>query len=77
VIGIPDPVWKQRVKAIVVRTPDRTVSEDELIEHCRGLMASYKKPSTVEFVDSLPRKGAALDYDELDRSYGGGGYPGG
>ena len=76
VIGIPDPVWKQRVKAIVVSKPGQTVSADELIEHCRGLMASYKKPSMVEFVDSLPRKGTAIDYDELDRSYGGGGYPG-
>jgi hypothetical protein len=30
----------------------------------------------IEFTDALPRKGWAVDYDELDRSYGGGGYPG-
>jgi len=30
-------------------------SADELIEHCRSLIASYKKPRSVEFVDTLPR----------------------
>jgi hypothetical protein len=40
-------------------------------------MASYKKPRTIEFVDVLPRAGFAIDYDELDRRFGGGGYPGG
>jgi fatty-acyl-CoA synthase len=28
---------------------------DELIEHCRERLASYKKPSAVVFVDALPR----------------------
>ena len=28
------------------------------------------------FADELPRQGWAVDYDELDRRYGGGGYPG-
>jgi hypothetical protein len=30
----------------------------------------------VEFADELPRQGWAVDYEELDRRYGGGGYPG-
>jgi hypothetical protein len=30
----------------------------------------------VEFVDELPRQGFAVDYDALDRRFGGGGYPG-
>ncbi len=76
IIGVPDRRWTQRVLAVVVLDSGAAVSESELIEHCRAHIASYKKPSTVEFTDALPRKGWAVDYDELDRRYGGGGYPG-
>lgn len=77
VIGVPDPVWTQSVKAVVALHDGATVTADELIEHCRARIASYKKPRTVEFVDALPRAGFAVDYDALDRRFGGGGYPGG
>jgi len=79
IIGVPDPKWTQRVVAVVVRAegPDgQAVTPEELIAHCRSLIASYKKPSQVEFVDELPRKGWAVDYDALDERFGGGGYPG-
>jgi acyl-CoA synthetase (AMP-forming)/AMP-acid ligase II len=49
---------------------------EEVIEHCRSHIASYKKPKVVEFVESLPRQGWAVDYDALDEQFGGGGYPG-
>jgi hypothetical protein len=39
-------------------------------------MASYKKPHSVVFVDELPRRGNVVDYDVLDATFGGGGYPG-
>jgi long-chain acyl-CoA synthetase len=77
VIGVPDEVWAQSVKAIVAVRSGMAVSPDELIQHCRSRIASYKKPRTVEFVDALPRQGYAVDYDALDAAYGGGGYPGG
>ena len=54
-----------------------TASADELIEHCRTAIAAYKKPRTVEFVDTLPRAGLLVDYDALDARFGGGNYPGG
>lgn len=76
IIGVPDPRWTQRVLAVVVLQPGADVAGEELIEHCRAHIASYKKPSIVEFSDELPRKGWTVDYDELDRRYGGGGYPG-
>lgn len=77
VIGVPDPKWVQSVKAIVVLKPSASASAEELIEHCRAHIASYKKPRSVEFADAIPRLGFAIDYDALDARYGGGGYPGG
>jgi long-chain acyl-CoA synthetase len=78
VIGVPDPQWIQSVKAIVVPRPDSSVTPDELIEHCRARIASYKKPRHVEFAETLPRTPAGpVDYATLDERYGGGGYPGG
>jgi acyl-CoA synthetase (AMP-forming)/AMP-acid ligase II len=76
IIGVPDPKWDQSVKAIVVLAESATASAEELVDHCRANIASYKKPRTVEFVDALPRRGHAVDYDALDEQFGGGGYPG-
>ncbi|MDB5393864.1 MAG: hypothetical protein JWM91_1370 [Rhodospirillales bacterium] len=76
VIGVPDPTWVQHVKAIVVLKPDRSATEADIIEHCRALIASYKKPRIVTFVAELPRVGFAIDYAKLNANHGGGGYPG-
>jgi long-chain acyl-CoA synthetase len=77
VIGVPDPQYTQSVKAVVVLDDGHSVSEAELIEHCRERIASYKKPKSVEFVDVLPTVEGRVDYDALDDKFGGGGYPGG
>jgi long-chain acyl-CoA synthetase len=77
VIGVPDPTWTQSVKAIVALKDGESASAEDIIEHCRATIASYKKPKSVEFVDALPRQGWLVDYDALDAQFGGGGYPGG
>lgn len=78
VIGIPNEKFLQDVKAVVVLRPGTSATPEELIEHCRSNIASYKKPKTVEFLDALPRIGGVVkDYAALDEKFGGGGYPGG
>ena len=55
VIGIPDPLWGESVKAFIVLKTGERMKEEEVIEYCRSHLASYKKPKSVAFVDFLPR----------------------
>ncbi|MGE3541321.1 MAG: long-chain-fatty-acid--CoA ligase [Candidatus Tectimicrobiota bacterium] len=55
VLGVPDEKWGESVKALVVPRPGMQVTEAEIIEHCRRALASYKKPSSVEFLHALPK----------------------
>jgi long-chain acyl-CoA synthetase len=54
VIGIPDPQSTERVKACIVRRRD-TLTEAEVIRHCRESLAGYKVPKVVQFYDELPK----------------------
>ena len=56
-IGIPDPKWGEVVQAVVVCKPGRTLSEAELLVHCRTLIANYKCPRRLVLLDELPRTG--------------------
>jgi acyl-CoA synthetase (AMP-forming)/AMP-acid ligase II len=55
VIGVIDEKWGESVKAVVVCKPGEQLTVQEVIEYCKLHLASYKKPRSVDFVDSLPR----------------------
>ena len=55
VVGVPDPVRDKAVKAFVRLPPGAQLSAAAVIEHCRGLLAGYKLPEFVDFVDDFPR----------------------
>ncbi|HJT03382.1 MAG TPA: long-chain fatty acid--CoA ligase [Pseudonocardiaceae bacterium] len=54
VVAVPDDLWGERVHAIVVRKPGTEVTEEQIRDHTKTLIAGYKAPRTVEFVDELP-----------------------
>lgn len=58
VLGLPDPEWGEVVAAGVVLQPGAQVSPEALAAHCAGLVAGYKKPRRIRFVDALPRNAA-------------------
>ena len=59
VIGVPDDVWGEAVHAVVVRKPGVDVTDTELIEHAKGLIAGYKVPKAITFrEEALPLSGA-------------------
>jgi len=43
------------VLALVVVAPGATLTEDEVIEHCRARLTHFKCPTVVEFRDALAR----------------------
>jgi fatty-acyl-CoA synthase len=55
VVGLPDARWIEAVTAVVVPRPGHEVTEDELVEFCRGRLAHFKAPKRVIFVESLPK----------------------
>lgn len=54
-VGAPDDKWGEIVKAFVVCRPGADVSADDVIEHLRERIASFKLPRAVEFLEALPR----------------------
>jgi long-chain acyl-CoA synthetase len=54
VIGVPSDRWGETVKAIVTRA-DEALSEQAVIEHCRKNLAGYKCPTSVDWMEEIPR----------------------
>ncbi|WP_290866609.1 long-chain-fatty-acid--CoA ligase [Aquabacterium sp.] len=54
VVGLPDAHWGEMVSAVVVLKAGHQASEEELVKHCRQLIAGYKVPKRICFDNALP-----------------------
>lgn len=55
VIGVPDDLWGESVKAVVVERNGSALSARDVIQQVRANLAEFKVPKTVDLVDELPR----------------------
>jgi acyl-CoA synthetase (AMP-forming)/AMP-acid ligase II len=71
VIGVPDPKWKEGIKAVCQLHAHTTLTAAELIAFVGERIARFKKPQYVEFVDALPlKKDGTPDRQAVKTRYG-------
>ncbi|HEX6359603.1 class I adenylate-forming enzyme family protein [Actinophytocola sp.] len=75
VVGVPDDIRDEAIKAYVVRTEDATISAEQLREWCRTRLAKFRVPDHVEFVDLLPRTSVGKIQKHLLRARHAGSQP--
>ena len=55
VVGVPHPYWIEAVVAVVVARAGQTLTEDDVMAHCRAHLAGFKVPKRVVFLEALPK----------------------
>ena len=72
VFGVPDPKWKEGIKAVCLLKEGARLTELELIDFVGEKIARYKKPQYVEFVSDLPTlEDGAVDRSKVKEMHGG------
>ena len=70
VFGVPDPKWKEGIKAVCVLETGQSITAEALIAFVGERIARYKKPQYVAFVESLPEKDGVIDREAVKQCYG-------
>jgi acyl-CoA ligase (AMP-forming) (exosortase A-associated) len=71
VIGIPDEVLGQAIKAFVVPKDGERIESDALLTHCAEKLPRYMLPKTIELIKELPKTSSGkVDYPSLRRREG-------
>lgn len=66
VVGVPDEKFGESITAVVELAPDCSPTPEQLIEHVKGVLASYKAPRAVLFIDTIGRApNAKVDYKRM------------
>jgi acyl-CoA synthetase (AMP-forming)/AMP-acid ligase II len=55
VVGVPDEIWGEAVKAIVVMKPGKSITSAGLMAFTRERIAGFKTPKSIDFISALPR----------------------
>ena len=55
VIGVPDEMRDESIKAFVILNAGKSSTADELIDHCRSKLSKFRVPEEIEFCDEFPR----------------------
>ena len=55
VVGVPDALYGEEVAAVVVLKSGAKISEQDVIDYCKGHLADFKCPKTVHFVEDIPK----------------------
>ncbi|MBN1383080.1 MAG: AMP-binding protein [Deltaproteobacteria bacterium] len=55
VVGVPDPVYGEEVKAFVILRPGFQISEQDLIDQCVKAVSRFKAPKSVTFLNEFPK----------------------
>lgn len=72
VFGVPDPKWKEAIKAVCQLKRGQTLAAQDMIKFVGERIASYKKPRYVEFVTEMPLlTDGGPDRDQIKALYGG------
>ena len=71
VIGIPDPKWKEAIKAVCRLNSGQDITTEALLQFVGERIARYKKPQYVEFVAEMPVTATGeIDRQKVKKLYG-------
>jgi len=71
VVGVPDENYGEALYAIIVPRPGTSLTDREIVDHCRSLIGGYKIPRRMAFVEELPKSAMGkILKTELRKTYG-------